>query len=288
MATLSTSRTLGLERAEYAKLDKATQGALKDGPAWIPGELVGPRCAANMKTLCALVLDFDALQARDVERLWEALRGLDGFAHTSASHSEESPKWRVAIPLVREVAASGWRERWLAVVAWLGLKGRLRPDSAAKDAARLYYLPTNLADVSPNWHRLEGRPLDLDAVPAPKAVPRVAPTLAMSWWSDDFVRQARNYLRKMGPAVEGVHGDNKTYQVACVLIRDFALPEGIAHDLFREWNASCEPPWGDEELLTKLRHALKYGTSALGSKRSAFHHGGVDVAAVRAFVGSKA
>lgn len=282
VALLSTSRSLGLAATEYAKLNKRAQGAMKDGPAWIPGELAGPRCDENMKTVAALVLDFDELQRGDVARLWVTLHGLDGFAHTSASHTEHAPKWRVVLPLVRPIEAAAWRERWLAVTAWLGLKGRLKPDGAAKNPSRLYYLPTNLSDVLPNWHRLEGKQLDIDAVPVrPTPPPKPAP--ALYWKSDDFVRQARNYLRKMGPAVEGLHGDDKTYQAACVVARDFALPEGQALDVLREWNAGCEPPWSDEELLAKIRHALKYGTSPMGSKRSAYHHGGIDSAAVEAF-----
>lgn len=282
-AMLGTSRTFGLTASEYAKLNKRAQGAMKDGPAWIPGELVGPRCDANMKSVSALVLDFDELQRRDVERLWVVLSGRQGFAHTSASHTEEAPKWRVVLPLVRAVAGDAWRERWLAAVAWLGLKGRLKPDAAAKNPSRLYYLPTNLVDVTPNWHRLEGEALDIDSIPARPAFQAKAPALAMYWHSDDFVRQARNYLRKMGPAIEGVNGDDKTYQAACVVARDFALPEGQALELLREWNASCEPPWSEDELLAKIRHALRYGTSPMGARRSAFRAGGIDKAAVEAF-----
>lgn len=287
VAMLSTSRSLALGTAAYGQLDKRTQGQHKDGPAWIPGELEGPRCDENMRSVCALVLDFDALQRTDVGRLWAVLGGYEGFAHTSASHTEEHPKWRVVLPLQRPILAMGWKERWLSVVAWLGLKGRLKPDGAAKNSSRLYYLPTNLSDVPPNWHRLEGRHIELDSIPARRAAERRAPTLAMAWWSDDFVRQARNYLRRMGPAVEGVHGDDKTYRAACVVARDFALPEAQALELLREWNSFCEPPWGDEELLAKYQHALRYGTGQLGWRRNAFHHGGLDRAAVEAMIWGK-
>lgn len=283
-AMLSTSRGIGLTAAEYGKLNKAAQGAMKDGPAWIPGELVGERCDQNMRSICALVFDFDELHRRDVERLWEALWGYRGFAHTSASHTDEAPKWRVMLPLVESVAANKWTERWLGACAWLGLKGRLKPDQVAKNPSRLFYLPTNLSDVAPLWHRLEGKPFDMGAVPGrPAPPPRRALPIATAWWSDDLPRQARNYLKKMGPAVEGASGDNKTYQAACVVVRDFALPESQAFELLREWNASCEPPWSDEELLAKIRHALRYGTSPMGTKRNAFHHGGIDRAAVEAF-----
>ncbi len=83
------------------------------------------------------------------------------------------------------------------------------------------------------------------------------------------VRRARAYLAKVPGAVQGEHGDDATYRVACVLTRDFALPFEDALALLRDWNRTCTPPWSDADLTEKLRRAEKYATGELGTKLSA-------------------
>jgi hypothetical protein len=79
-------------------------------------------------------------------------------------------------------------------------------------------------------------------------------------------KRAVAYIQKMGPAIQGQHGDDHTYKAACVLLVDFALPFDIALDEFRVWNAACQPPWPERDLITKLQGAAKYGRHALGGK----------------------
>ncbi len=284
-AILATSRTLQLKADEYARLNKAAQGEMKDGPAWIPGESTGGRTDAGIVSVCALVLDFDAMQRQDVERLWQKLDGcrLTYAAHTSASHRAEHPKWRAVIPLATPIEAKAWKERWYAGVSWLGLRGRLAPDTKANNPARLYYLPTHLEDCLPEWRTRSGRALELDSVPSlPTPKPRPAPTI--QWHSDNVTEQARRYLKKMGPAIEGSGGNALTFKAACVALRDFGLSEAIALDVLREWNATCSPPWDDDGLLEMMRHAAKYGKTAIGVRRNAFRRDGtMDPAAVKAF-----
>jgi hypothetical protein len=81
--------------------------------------------------------------------------------------------------------------------------------------------------------------------------------------------RAAAYIAAIGPAVEGQHGDDHTYKVATVLVVDFALPQDDALDLMRAWNATCQPPWEERDLLNKLRGAAKYGRGELGAKRVA-------------------
>jgi hypothetical protein len=79
-------------------------------------------------------------------------------------------------------------------------------------------------------------------------------------------KRAAAYIAKMGPAVQGQHGDDHTYKVACALVVDFALPEPDALDIMREWNTTCVPPWKDGDLIKKLRGAAKYGRHVVGGK----------------------
>jgi putative DNA primase/helicase len=78
--------------------------------------------------------------------------------------------------------------------------------------------------------------------------------------------RARAYLRTVEPAIQGQGGDTATFRVACLLVNDFALDDGTAFALFRDWNAGCVPSWTDAELEEKLRNARKYGRHAFGQK----------------------
>jgi hypothetical protein len=67
--------------------------------------------------------------------------------------------------------------------------------------------------------------------------------------------RARAYVAKMPPAISGQGGHGQTFSVACVLLWGYALAEGEALGLFREYNNRCQPPWSDRELHHKLRSA---------------------------------
>jgi hypothetical protein len=68
-------------------------------------------------------------------------------------------------------------------------------------------------------------------------------------------RQARAYIAKMDPAVEGQGGDHQTYRVACVLVIDFGLTPEEGLPLLLEFNQRCLPPWSTEALVHKLAMA---------------------------------
>jgi hypothetical protein len=48
------------------------------------------------------------------------------------------------------------------------------------------------------------------------------------------------------------------------LVRGFALADDEALAVLRDWNARCEPPWSEHELLAKLQHARRYGREPIG------------------------
>jgi hypothetical protein len=69
---------------------------------------------------------------------------------------------------------------------------------------------------------------------------------------DRVVERARRYVAKIHGAVSGQGGHNRTFHVACVLVRDFMLDRHDARDIISEWNATCVPPWTAKELEHKL------------------------------------
>jgi hypothetical protein len=80
----------------------------------------------------------------------------------------------------------------------------------------------------------------------------------------DRVVRARRYLGALPPAISGQHGDLHTFRVCCRMVRGFALSDTEALALLAEWNARCQPPWSERDLLDKLRRARRYGREPIG------------------------
>ena len=78
------------------------------------------------------------------------------------------------------------------------------------------------------------------------------------------LERARRFLARVEPAISGQHGDLRTFRICCRMVRGFALSDDEALSLLRDWNAKCEPPWSDEDLLAKLKHARRYGREPVG------------------------
>ena len=78
------------------------------------------------------------------------------------------------------------------------------------------------------------------------------------------LERARTFLARVEPAISGQHGDLRTFRICCRMVRGFALSDDEALSLLRDWNARCEPPWSDEDLLAKLQHARRYGREPVG------------------------
>lgn len=78
--------------------------------------------------------------------------------------------------------------------------------------------------------------------------------------------RARAWLTKREPAVEGQGGDRHTFVTCCQMVRDFELSEADALEALTDWNATCRPPWGDDDLRQKIAAAAAYGTGAMGAK----------------------
>lgn len=70
-----------------------------------------------------------------------------------------------------------------------------------------------------------------------------------------IVERARAYTAKMPAAISGQGGHEATFRVALALVKGFSLDTGTALDLLGDFNARCEPPWGEKELLHKIEDA---------------------------------
>ena len=78
------------------------------------------------------------------------------------------------------------------------------------------------------------------------------------------LERAGRYLQALPPAIAGRHGDLHTFCVCCRLVRGFALDDEDALMLLRRWNAQCQPPWSERELIDKIARARRYGREPMG------------------------
>lgn len=106
-------------------------------------------------------------------------------------------------------------------------------------------------------------PADFPTPPA-KALRRATSVPSAPSVPAHVAERARRYLAALPPAVSGQNGDVTTFRACCRLVRGFLLSDDEAFALIHEWNARCEPPWTERELVDKIRRARRYGREPLG------------------------
>jgi hypothetical protein len=158
----------------------------------------------------------------------------------------------------------------------LGINGLTVDPKPHRDLARLYFLPNCFAKGTQRHadvYLLRTDPYtlgDLAALlpepprPALRSVPKMHHSSGVNT-PDAFVR-ASKYVEKMGPSVEGNHGDDHAFRVACALLRDFGLDDSQAWDILQDWNQACDPPWTDKDLQRFVRSASRNGSNPVGGK----------------------
>jgi putative DNA primase/helicase len=172
---------------ELAELLTAHRPGEKDGPAWMPADIEpGPRKAERVRAVTALSLDVEARcegsgagkrvigplppELRDVAAELRA-RGWQAALASTHSHREPlpaggdlGPRYRVTLPLSRELKPAELRPLALHVARLLGLAECF--DSSCAEPARLLYLPRHPPgrDTVAERATVEGEPLPVDAL----------------------------------------------------------------------------------------------------------------------------
>jgi hypothetical protein len=91
---------------------------------------------------------------------------------------------------------------------------------------------------------------------APTATPRTVPRrrpLAVPSNRDRAVA----YLRACPPAISGQSGHDTAFAVVCQVGPGFDLSPDECLAVLREWNATCQPPWSDSELMHKVENVYQ-------------------------------
>lgn len=73
-----------------------------------------------------------------------------------------------------------------------------------------------------------------------------------------------DYIANCTPAKEGQNGDRRTFQVAA-MGKDLLIDVQTCYKLMLEYfNPRCQPPWSEDDLLEKIKHAYEYGYKPAG------------------------
>ena len=126
-------------------------------PAWSPARFMGEtRRAVEVVDLSCLVLDLDGGDVDVVSNTWtDVLHVL----HSTWSHTDEAPRFRLVVPLAKPVPVASWSAAW----AWATARTPTA-DAACKDPSRLYFRPAIRVMQQPHFARLASGPL-LDVLP---------------------------------------------------------------------------------------------------------------------------
>jgi hypothetical protein len=135
----------------------------KDGPYLVFADFEGgTRDYDHLKASYAVPIDLDRGDWT-LERIGAVLKGYQWLAWTTYKHTAAAPRWRVVVPVSREMGRAEHYATWETLNAAFGGMA----DPAAKDATRLNYLPgACLRPAEFQRGRGDGVPLAVSSVPA--------------------------------------------------------------------------------------------------------------------------
>lgn len=108
----------------------------KSGKAFSPAIFNGTRAKMNVKAVSMAVADID--DGVQIDALRPSIAGFSWVAYSSHSHTAEHHKYRIVLPLSRDVSTVEWAAFWEGFNQLLGC----HCDTACRDVSRLYYLPS--------------------------------------------------------------------------------------------------------------------------------------------------
>ena len=152
--------SLALLRATFERPRDASN---KSGlPGWSPATFAENRRAKkDVEAVHALVLDYD--DGTPIEQALEVWGSFLGLLHTTWSHTEEKPRFRVVAVLSRPVTAEEHAVLWAWAERRASSSGH-RVDPSCKDPSRLWFMP-GVPNGGAYFMRLfEGELLDVEDV----------------------------------------------------------------------------------------------------------------------------
>lgn len=234
-------------------------------PGWSAAVCDPPiRAAANVVAMSALVLDYDSGTTLDAAA--DVWGDYYGAIHTSRKHKPDAHRFRVVLPLARNVSPDEYPIVWRWAQKLASGAGQ-RIDPATKDVARFWYSPGKTDHYE--LRRLAGStPLDPDGIIAAHRYDENERQRAAQEHTapkGDVEKRALKYLAKLPASISGSGGHQALWAAALSLVRGFSIPPARALQMLRtEFNPRCQPPWSDRELRHKIEDAEQDATTEYG------------------------
>jgi len=183
---LSQTKRTSETYAEYQRSTKSQRDLIKDVGGFVGGSLKqGRRKAENVANRTLLTLDMDEVTG-SAEGVWDLLTMLHGVAcvmYSTHSHTPESPRLRLVIPLARPVMGDEYQAIARALANDFGID---QFDDTTYEPHRLMYWPSTAADAEFVF-RFHDRPwLDPDEI-----LKRYPDWRDVSYWPESSRQTAR-------------------------------------------------------------------------------------------------
>lgn len=237
----------------------------------------------NIDCVETLVLDVDdpgesgSVPTR--EELETALEGLHAVIYTSASHTEQNPRWRVLLPLLSPLPPKKHR----SLVAWLsenlveGRAGCINVESTA-DPGRLGFVGVTMHPEDYTWWVQQGTPFDWTPIALDEEEWAHAPLGGLersALWTDRETG-LKAALKKFHTTGQGIgKGGGRTmalWEAANTLWWAFAAEdEDFVLTVLRHINSNFKEPEPEEELERKMRESHQ---RTIGERRREQVNGG--------------
>lgn len=112
---------------------------------WAPVTLVDEHDGIandNVRTLTALVFDFDHATLEQMDALLRAFSPYEYACHSSWRHTPEAPRFRLVLPLAEPASPASFRHLWQEYADLAIAASGAHPDPKCKDPAHRYYWPS--------------------------------------------------------------------------------------------------------------------------------------------------
>ena len=128
--------------------------------------------AAEVVTAIGLDIDKGGVT---LEQVRAALEGWSAIVHSTRRYTPEAPRWRVVIEVSRPIAAREFEGVWSFARDHLARHG-ITIDEQPKDASRFWFVPCEPQVGEYVIDKVEGKPLDIDAIVQQMTLPMSRPT----------------------------------------------------------------------------------------------------------------
>lgn len=146
--------------AQYAAMSHAQRGKAKDVGGFVGGALDGGRrTAGSVRSRSLVTLDIDSGSASAPDIIADMLGGTAWALYSTHSHTAASPRFRLVVPLSRDVTADEYVPIARRVADWAGI-GMFDPSTY--EPSRLMYWPSCPKDGEFVFRSGDGAPLDAD------------------------------------------------------------------------------------------------------------------------------